>query len=43
MIFAYAESFGKLPKEVENEITELEWYEWYCYKSNQNASLLKEE
>jgi hypothetical protein len=38
MIFSYAEAFGMLPKDVENEITELDWFEWFCYKANKNAN-----
>lgn len=42
MIFQYAEAFGKLPKEVENEITELDYTEFSCYRANKNAHELSQ-
>lgn len=36
MIISYGEAFGKLPKDI--EITELDWYKWFCYKVSKNAN-----
>lgn len=42
MIFQYAETFGLNPKEVENQITELEYTEQSCYRANKNAHELSQ-